>query len=88
MLYICIKFHENISMGFRVIEGLKFQYSKFSKGHNSVKDLGEVIVLVQSANSLMMLYICTKFHENISKCLRVIEEIDFHYLIFSNGTIP
>ena len=37
MLYICTKFHENISKGFRVMEGLDFQYSKFSKGHNSVK---------------------------------------------------
>ena len=33
------KCHENISKGFRVMEGLGFQYSKFSKGHNSVKKM-------------------------------------------------
>ena len=85
MLYICTKFHQNISKGLRVIEELDFQYSKLSKGHNSVKNVGEVIVLGQSANPLMMLYICTKCHENISKCFRFIEGIDFHYLKFSKG---
>ena len=42
----CIKFHENISKGFRVIEGLLFPYSAFSKGHNFVKTVGRVMVLV------------------------------------------
>ena len=37
LLYICINFHENISKGFRAIEGLLLPYSGFSKGHNSVK---------------------------------------------------
>ena len=64
MLYICTKCHENISKGFRVMEGLDFQYSKFSKGHNSVKMYVEVWSLL-SAYLLIMLYICTKFHENI-----------------------
>ena len=45
MLYICIKFHENISKGFRVIEGLVFSFSGFSKGHNSVKNVRRVMVL-------------------------------------------
>ena len=46
LLYICIKSHENISKGFRATEGLLFPYSGFSKGHNSVKTVGRVMVLV------------------------------------------
>ena len=64
MLYICIKFHENISKGFRAIDRLLFPYSGFSKGHDSVKMLVELWSLL-SAYHLIMLYICTKFHENI-----------------------
>ena len=64
LLYICIKFHENISKGFRAIEGLLFPFSGFSKGHNSVKTVGRVMVLALSY-CLILLYICTKFHENI-----------------------
>ena len=30
---------------FRVIEGLFFSFSGFSKGHNSVKNVGRVMVL-------------------------------------------
>ena len=46
LLYICIKFHENISKGFRAIEGLLFPHSGFSKGHYSVKNAGRVMALV------------------------------------------
>ena len=46
MLYICIKFHENILKGFRVIAGLIFPFSGFSKQHNSVKNAGRVLFLV------------------------------------------
>ena len=58
MLYICIQFHENISKGFRVIEGLVFPYSGFSKGHNSVKNIQSVMVLVLciSSNDALYLY--------------------------------
>ena len=38
---------------------------KFSKGHNSVKNVAGVKVLF-FAHRLMMLYICTKFHELIN----------------------
>ena len=51
MLYICTKCHENISKGFRVTEGLDFQYSKFSKGHNSVKNVGRSIFLALRISS-------------------------------------
>ena len=46
MPYICTKFHENISKGFRVTELTQFLISKFSKGHHSVKNVGGVMVLV------------------------------------------
>ena len=57
LLYICIKFHENISMGFRAIEGLLFPYSGFSKGHNSVKIVGTVMALVLCILSDLALYL-------------------------------
>ena len=44
-----------------------------SKGHNSVKDVGGVIVLQKknSAHRLMVVYIGTKFHENMLDGIRV-----------------
>ena len=45
VIYICTKFHENILDGIEVIERTIFM-GKFSKGHNSVKNEGEVTVLV------------------------------------------
>ena len=47
---------------------------KYTKGHNSVKNVGGVTIL---AHCLVLLYICTKFHENISKGFRVIERTQF-----------
>ena len=73
LLYICIKFHENISKGFRAIEGLIFPFSGFSKGHNSVKKMLVELRSLFSAYRLIILYICTKFHENIQKGFRGIE---------------
>ena len=55
--YICIKFHEKISKGFRAIEGLLFPYSGFSKGHNSVNIVGRVMVLVLCILSDLALYL-------------------------------
>ena len=37
---------------------------KIPKGHNSVKNVVECRILF-SAHGLMMVHICTKFHENI-----------------------
>ena len=53
LFYICIKFHENISKGFRLL----FPYSGFSKGHNSVKTVGTVMVLVLCISSHHALYL-------------------------------
>ena len=54
---------------------------KFLKGQNSVKKCSGVIVTF-SAHCLIMLYICTKFRENISKGSEVIEQKRFSYLNF------
>ena len=64
MIYSCTKVHENISNGFKVIEGLDLYHSKFSKGHNSIQRYVELWSLF-SEHLLIMLYICTKFHSNI-----------------------
>ena len=56
LLYICIKFH-NISKAFKAIEGLLFPHSEFSKGHNSVKTVGRVMVLVLYILSDLALYL-------------------------------
>ena len=57
LFYICIKFHENISKGFRAIEVLLFPYSGYSKGHNSVNTVGRVMVLVFCILSDLDLYL-------------------------------
>ena len=69
MLYICIKFHENISTGFQKDMISK---KKITKGHISVQNVGGVTVLVLCILSSDALYLL-KFHENISKAFRVIE---------------
>ena len=44
MVYICTRFHENILEGIKVIEYTIF-IAKISKGHNSLKTVGGVMVL-------------------------------------------
>ena len=46
-------------------------------GHNSIKTVDGVNLI--STNCLIMLFICTKFLENISECFTVIEQIRFAY---------
>ena len=53
-LYICTMFQENIYKGFRVIE----QYIlKFTKGHNSIKNVGGVTVFVLCTSPDNALYL-------------------------------
>ena len=67
-LYICTKFQENISKGFkvikrahteifRVIKRMQFCILKFSKGHNSVNSVDGVMVLILSTLSDDVLYL-------------------------------
>ena len=83
MLYICTKFHENISKGFRVTQLTQFLVSKFSKRHRSVENIGGVMILVLKVSD-HALY-SSKCHENISKGFRVMEGLDFQYSKFSKG---
>ena len=57
MLYICTKFHENISKGFRVTGLTQFLISKFSKRHRPVENIGGVMILVFNTFSDHALYL-------------------------------
>ena len=46
-----------ISQKISVIEGLDFQYSKFLKGHNSVKNVGRSMILALCISSNHVLYL-------------------------------
>ena len=59
----------------KLLSGHYFQTEIF-KGHNFLKNYVNLWFLI-SAHHLMMLYICTKFRENISKGFKVFEQIDF-----------
>ena len=63
VLYICVKFCENIEQTPAHSRNGYFQYLLCSKGCNSKSRLIRVTVL-WSACYLMMLYICKKFHNN------------------------
>ena len=57
MLYVCTKFHENISEGFRVIGLTQYLISKFSKRHRSVENIGGIMILVFNTFSDHALYL-------------------------------
>ena len=61
MIYIFTKFPENILDGIKAIHDF---HKKISKGYNTVKMQMECRSLF-SAYRLIMVYNCTKFHENI-----------------------
>ena len=60
---------------------------KITKGNNSAKSIGGVTVLI-SARRLVILYICTKFHEIILNSIKVIERTQFLYGKLQRGIIP
>ena len=60
---------------------------KNSKGHYSARNVGGVSILF-SAHHLMVVYFCTKFHENISDEIKVIERTRFSYEKFRRGMTP
>ena len=81
MLYICVKFHQNIWNGFQLTERTcvhtgngYFQYILCSKG-NSKSRLTRVTVF---ACCLRVLYICEKFCENIYNCFQLTERTPVH----------
>ena len=79
MLYICTKFHENISKGFRVTQLTQFPISIFSKRHRSVENKGGVMILVLNTFSDHAL--------SISKGYRVMEDLISNIQNFQRATI-
>ena len=75
MIYICTKLRENISNG-KSYGSDMILILIFTKGHNFVNIARTVIILV-FAHRLIMVYICTKFRENILNGSRVMERIRF-----------
>ena len=84
--YIHTMFREKISKGFRVIEWTWFPYKKIQRRIILSKMLVELQFLI-STYCMLVLGICTKFNENISKGFRVIEQTQFSYKYFQRGTI-
>ena len=84
MHYIYTKFRENISKDLRVIERTRFPHNNFQRGMIPSKIQVELRYLF-SAHSLIVICICTKFCENISKAFRVTEGHDFHTKIFKGA---
>ena len=64
----------------KLLSGHNFQTEIF-KGHNSLKNVGRVIVLnlcTSSYDALYLVYICTKFHENFLVGIKVIDRHKSH----------
>ena len=74
-LYICPKFYENIDLPFKSYTVDKILKLKISKGHYSAKK--KELRFLFSTRRLMLLNICTKFHENILDGINVIEQTRF-----------
>ena len=68
MLYICIKFCENVSTVFKVLSGYYFQTEIF-KGYNSLKYVGQVMVLNLCTSSYDALYLYQVISQRVSKFL-------------------
>ena len=65
MLNICTLFHKNVLNNFKVIEQTQFPCLLLQRGITMYNVCGAAISF--SANRLMVLYMCTKFCENIFK---------------------
>ena len=71
---VCVKFHENISSGFKVIERTR----KLLKIVNTQREItpkveNPVLRFMCSAHRLMVFNVCVKFHENMSSGFKVME---------------
>ena len=74
----------------KLLSGHYFQTEIF-KGHNSLKNVGRVVVLnlfTSSYDAIYLVYICTKFHENILVGIKVKEQTQFSKEKFQRGIIP
>ena len=80
LVNICLKFHEGILNGFWVTERTrpyhKIYYFQFQMAITP-KIRNPELRFLRSARCLMLLYICVKFHENISNGFWVTERTRF-----------
>ena len=74
-LYICSKLYENIDLPFYSYTADTILKLKISKGHYSTKK--KELRFLFFTRRLMLLNICTKFHENILDGINVIEQTRF-----------
>ena len=72
ILYIPIKFHENILNGFQ-LSVHEFSIVKFQREKTKKKNVQTRLTVLVSARRLMMLYISMKFHDHILNGFQVIE---------------
>ena len=80
LVNICMKFHEGTLIGFWVTERTwpyrKIYYFQFQRAITP-KICNPELGYLRSAHRLMLLYICVKFHENISNVFSVTERTRF-----------
>ena len=77
LLYICVKFRENIPNGFNLKTSHKYMVEMvmFNVQRAITPKVGKpVLQFMCSACRLIVLYICVKFGENISDGIRVMEQ--------------
>ena len=96
MLYICVKFHQNIWNGFQLTERTRvhsrngyFQYLLRFTGPQLQKQVNQSYVFLCSACCFMELFIWEKFHQNIWNCFQLTERTGVHgrngYVQYSIG---
>ena len=84
MVYICEKFHENISNSFQLTDlqsGHEYmlEMTLFNVQRAITPEVGKLeLWFMCSAHRLMVFYICVKFHEIIKNCIRVMERTRVH----------
>ena len=87
-LYICEKFHNNISNAFQLTERTRIHgrigYVQYWKGNNS-KSRQPELPFMDSASPLIVLYICVKFPKNREWTRVQSKNGYFQYLLCSKG---
>ena len=68
---VCVKFHENMSSGFKVMERTR---KMVNKQRAITPKIGKPeLQFMCSAHHLMVFNVCEKFHENMSSSFKVME---------------
>ena len=71
VLNVCVKFHENMSSGFKVMERTR-KNCLHTKGNNSKSRKSSYSSCVLHVASWCLTFV-VKFHENMSSCFKVME---------------